>query len=487
MTDDDLRIGRSATIMLAMALSAALIVVYPLFGTVGFADGSFFVLSILSPDPWTLAWASYPNRLTAFALTIVPPWLVARVTGHAGAATGLYALIMAAVPLAGLVATRLLEDKGSRLSFACAVSTIVLAFSVTFFPTEMWLAHAMIWPLLAYATRRRRDVRTPILLAFALATNFVHEAAVPLVALVLLNGYLVHREKRFLAVLAAVSLPPLAVKATIAIPNAEIQRTVHENALNFLSPDNLLNNISLTVVLALVLLQGLILVAGPRTRRSSVAVVAAVTLAAAAVLWLWPGEVHVLRRYIARTIVFVGLAGALGAMLVWRLAEDIRPALVQRAEAWISRNRYAVSLNIAVIVCVSALGHVVEAGRFLTHWQALEQALGGPPPAASALPRGVSLLMADGSRVDGQAEAGARGWPVAWSWSLAYQSAINRGPAARDFIMVMPADTFTPITCATLGAMDTARSLVPTVRADLLKRYICSIETAGTAIAGRTR
>ncbi|AVO45567.1 hypothetical protein [Phreatobacter cathodiphilus] len=485
MTDDDLRACRSATIVLAMALSAALIVVYPLFGTVGFADGSFFVLSILSPDPWTLAWASYPNRLTAFALTIVPPWLIARATGHAGAATGLYALIMAAVPLAGLVATRLLEDKGSRLSFACAVSTIVLAFSVTFFPTEMWLAHAMIWPLLAYATRRG-NVRTPVLFAFALVTNFVHEAAVPLVALVLLNGYLVHRETRFLAVLAAVSLPPLVVKATIAIPNAEIQRTVHENALNFLSPDNLLNNISLTVVIALVLLQGLILVVAPRTRRSGIAVVAAVSMAAAVVLWLWPGDVHVLRRYIARTIVFVGLAGALGTMLVWRLAEDIQPALVRRAEAWISRNRYVVSLNVAVIVCVSALGHVAEAGRFLTHWRALEQALAGPPPAASTLPRGVSLLMADGSRVDGQAEAGGRGWPVAWTWSLAYQSAINRGPA-RDFIMVMPADTFTPITCATLGAMDTARSLVPAIRVDLLKRYICSIETAGTAVAGRTR
>ena len=484
MTDADLRACRSATVLLAAVMAAALIIIYPIWGVVTFADGSFFVLSILSPDPWTLGWASYPNRLTAFLLTIVPPFLAARATGSAPFAIGLYSVIMASIPLAGLLATRMLEEKGSRLSFWCAVSTIVLAFSVTFFPTEMWLAHAMSWPMLAYATRQR-GVRTPILFGFALVTNFVHEAAVPLVALVLVNGYLVHRERRFLAVLAAVSLPPLVVKATVAIPNAEIQRSVHENALNFLSLDNLLNNISLTVLIGLVLLQGLILVAAPRTRRSAITVVAAVTLAAAVVLLLWPGELHVLRRYIARTIVFCGLAGFLGTMLLWRLAGLMRPALVNRAEAWMSIHRTAIALNLAVIVCVSALGHSVEAVRFLFHWHALETIIGGPPPAASALPRGVSLLFADGSRRDGTGADQSRGWPVAWNWSLPYQSAVNGSPAGRDFIVAMPAIAFSPITCETLGAMDTAQTLAPRIRVDLLKRYICSIETAARLPAPR--
>jgi hypothetical protein len=484
MTDADLRMLRSATFALAVALSAALVVVYPLFGVVSFADGSFFVLAILSPDPWTLAWASYPNRLSAFVLTIVPPFLAARLTGNAAFAVGLYGVIMAALPLAGLLAMRWLEDKDSKLSFCCAVSTIVLALSVTFFPTEMWLAHAMIWPLLAYATRQK-GVRTSVLFVFALVTAFVHEAAAPLVALVLFYGYLVRREKRFLAVLAATFVPALIVKVTVRIPNAEIQRTVHENALNFLSPDNLLNNISLTVVIALVLLQVVVLLRAPKTRAAALVTLLSVAAVAAAVLVLWPGEPHVLRRYIARTIVFCGLAGFLGAFLLIHLASELKPKLFAQAEAWTQRHRPLLALNLAVIVAVSAIGHVFEGARFLYHWQALETVLAGPPPAAAALPKGVSLVFADGSRTDGTAADQPRGWPVAWDWSLPYQSAVNLSPAGRDFIVVMPAASFTPITCTTIGAMDAEHGLAPRVRVELLKRNICRVEAAASTTASR--
>jgi hypothetical protein len=485
MSEADLRQFRSATFALAVALSAALVVVYPLFRVVGFADGSFFVLSILSPDPWTLAWASYPNRLSAFLLTIVPPFLAGRLTGSAAFAVGLYSVIMAALPLAGLLATRRLEEKGSNLSFCCAVSTIVLALSVAFFPTEMWLAHAMIWPLLAYATRRR-DVRTLPLALFALVTAFVHEAAAPLVALVLLNGYLVSREQRFLAVLVATVLPALIVKVAVRIPNAEIQRTVQENALNFLSPDNLINNISVTVVIALVLLQVLLLFRAPKTRAAVLVMLASIVAIAALVMVVWPGEPHVLRRYIARTIVFCGLAAFLGLLLLFRLAEAFRPQAARLAEARIARHRTALALNLAVVVAVSAVGHVFEGARFLYHWQVLEAAIAGPAPAATSLPKGVSLVFSDGSRTDGTAVAQPRGWPVAWDWSLPYQSAVNPGPAGSDFIVVAPAASFTPITCATIGAMDAEHSLAPRARVELLKRNICRIEATTQATASRS-
>lgn len=484
MSEADLRLFRSATFGVAAGLSAALIVIYPLFQVVSFADGSFFVLSILSPDPWTLAWASYPNRLSAFVLTIVPPFLAGRLTGSASFAVAIYGVIMASLPLAGLLATRLLEDRGSSLSFWCAVSTIVLALSVAFFPTEMWLAHALTWPLLAYATRGT-NVRTVPLALFALVTAFVHEAAAPLVALVLLNGYLVNREPRFLAVLTATVLPALVVKVAVRIPNAEIERTVHENALNFLSPDNLLNNISLTVAAALVLLQAIVLLRPPRTRAATLAVLAAVVAVAAAIMVVWPGEPHVLRRYIARTIVFCGLAAVLGLMLLSRLAEGLRPELARRAETLFHRHRGALALNLAVVVGVSAFGHAFEAARFLYHWQALEAVVAGPAPAATALPKGVSLVFSDGSRTEGTAIAPLRGWPVAWNWSLPYQSAVNPGETGRDFIVVMPAASFTPITCATIGAMDAERGLAPRARVELLKRHICRIEAAARATASR--
>lgn len=484
MSEADLRLLRSATFAVATGLSAALIVIYPLFRVVSFADGSFFVLSILSPDPWTLAWASYPNRLSAFALTIVPPFLAARLTGSASLAVGLYGVIMASLPLAGLLATRLLEDRGSSLSFWCAVSTIVLALSVAFFPTEMWLAHALVWPLLAYATRSA-NVRTVPLAIFALVTAFVHEAAAPLVALVLLNGYLVNREPRFLAVLTATVLPALIVKVAVRIPNAEIQRTVHENALNFLSPDNLLNNISLTVAIALFLLQVLLMSRAPKTRAATLVALASIVAIAAVIMVVWPGEPHVLRRYIARTIVFCGLAGFLGLMLLYRLVEVLRPELAARAEVLFRRHQNTLALNLAVVVAVSAFGHAFEAARFLYHWQALEAVVAGPAPPAEALPRGVSLVFSDGSRTDGTAIAPQRGWPVAWDWSLPYQSAVSLGATRRDFIVVMPAASFTPITCATIGTMDTERSLAPRARVELLKRNICRIEAAASATASR--
>jgi hypothetical protein len=479
-------------------MAAVLPVIAVLYRVTAFADGSFFALSILTADPWSFGWVSYPSRITAFGLTILPPFTVGRITNDPALAVATYSAIMGALPLAGLLATQRLSAPGAPWPTLCAASTIVLAFNVAFFPTEMWLAHALVWPLVALAARPGAPLAAVAILA--LATAFVHEAAIPLVGLALVHGALTARRPALLAILAAVLAVALLVKALAPIANDEIARTVGQNALDFLSPGNFFTNGVVSVLGALGLWAAVRVVYRPASARGEIMIVMGVCLAAAIQLLVWPGPPHVLRRYIARSLIFVGLAATLGAAI----ALQVLPGLATRIAAWRDRHIQPLLAAAAVIILVSALGHLTETARFLGHWQRLEQALSGAVPAAEAMPRGMVAFTADGREVMGTAAwalptggtlevpnpapdgAGpfgqARpyqpgpGWAVAWHWALPLHSVAPAQAGGADFIVAVPAADFSPVTCNTLRALDPATTLVPPVRLALLTRYICARE-----------
>lgn len=479
-------------------MAAMLPVIAVIYRVTAFADGSFFVLSILTADPWNFGWVSYPSRITAFVLTILPPFAVGRLTGDPTLAVGTYSAIMGALPLAGLLATRFLSTPGAPWPALCAASTIVLAFNVAFFPTEMWLAHAMIWPLLALAARPGAPLAAISVLS--LATAFVHEAAIPLVGLALVHGALAARRPALVAVLAAVVAAAIVVKGLAPIANDEIARTVGQNALDFLSPGNVFTNVVVSVLMAIGLWLALRVALRPASARGEIVIVAAVCLVAAVQSVVWPGPPHVLRRYIARSLIFVGLAATLGAAI----ALQVLPGLASRIAAWRERHIQPLLAAAAVIVLVSAFGHAAETARFLGHWQKLEQVLAGALPLAEAMPRGMVALTPHGGQVVGTAPwalptggtidapnlapdgagpfGGGRpyspgpGWAVAWHWALPLHSVAPAQAGGADFIVAVPAATFSPISCATMRALDRARTLVPPERLELLTGHICDLE-----------
>lgn len=479
-------------------MAAVLPVIAVLHRVTAFADGSFFVLSILTTDPWSFGWVSYPSRITAFVLTILPPFAIGRLTGDPGLAIATYSAIMGALPLAGLLATRFLSTPGAPWPALCAASTIVLAFNVAFFPTEMWLAHAMIWPLVALATRPGAPLAAISVLS--LATAFVHEAAVPLVGLALVHGALASRRPALLAVLAVVIAAAILVKTLAPVVNDEIARTVGENALDFLSPGNFFTNVVVSVLMALGLWAVMRMALRPTSAWGEIMIVMTVCLAAAIQLLIWPGPPHVLRRYIARSLIFVGLATILGAAV----ALQVLPGLANRIATWRERHIQPLLAAAAVIILVSAIGHAAETARFLGHWQRLEQVLAGDLPTAEAMPRGMVAITRDDGVVAGTAPwalptggtidapnrapdgagpfGGGRpsppgpGWAVAWHWALPLHSVAPAQAGGADFIVAVPAARFSPVTCRTLRRLDPARILVPPVRLALLTRYVCALE-----------
>lgn len=498
MTNADAgNLGR-AVVLVAFAMSAALPVVAVLFRVTPFADGSFFVLSLLSPDPWDFGWESYPSRLTAFALTILPPFWIGRLTGNGSLAVGAYSAIMGLLPLAGLLATRRVAAPGSHWLTICAISTIVLAFSVTFFPTEMWLAHTLIWPLVALAAKT--EARAGAILALSLVTAFVHEAAIPLVVLALLHGFLITRRVGLLLVLAAVAGVSIAVKLFAPIANGEIARTVGDNALNFLNPDNFVNNFTIVATLAVLLLLALRLILRPDSRRAEIMILAVVCAAAAAQIAFWPGPPHVMRRYVGRTIIFAGLSATLAAAILLQMS----PAIAAMAER--GRARYGdVLLGVlTVVVVVSAVGHVAETARFLRHWHTLERLIAGPMPMPADMPTGIVALASDGTKVEGTAAAAlptgelvdspftvangagplarppafpfAAGWAVAWNWALPFHSAATSRSTGAEFLLIVVGSNFSPVGCATMRSLDMARTLASPARLRLLRDHLCALE-----------
>ena len=463
-----------ATVALALAMAAVLPLLTIAFGTVTFADGSLFVLSILGPDPWTLVWASYPNRLSSFLLTILPPFLVARTTGSAEAATAAYGLILGALPLVSLLLTMRLAGARSVIAFGCAASTILAAFCVAFFPTELWLTHAAFWPLAALALGPPGC--TPlVLLGPALFTAFTHEAALPPLSL-LLAAAVVRRPSRGLIAVTAITLGlPVLVKLVAPIPNADIARTVGENAWNFLTADFLRSWMVDRGVVAGLAAGGVALILGRRNAGLAVAAAVLIALLAILALLLMPGELHVLRRYLTRTLVFVALVLAASALLAAELEARFAPGLLIAARTRISPLVVPLLTALAVTIGVTAAGHAVETARFLGAWSALRTALSASAIDVAELPRGHLLVDRDERYWRGEGRDNDRRWVVAWNWGIPFQWAVMPGRTDSGAMPFMPSAPFAPVRCSHMTAME-PRFLVAPERIAILRARICDIE-----------
>lgn len=465
-----------ATLALALAMAAVLPVLTVAFGTVAFADGSLFVLSILGPDPWTLVWASYPNRMSAFLLTILPPFVVGRVTGSAAAATAVYGLILGSLPLASLLLTLRFAGPRSALTFGCAASTILAAFCVAFFPTELWLTHAAFWPLAALALRPAGC--TPLaLLGPAIFTAFTHEAALPPLGLLLAAAAVRRASIGSIAVTAIALGLPVLVKLTAPIPNADIARTVGENAWIFLTADFLRTTMVDRGTIAGLAAAGVGLLLGRRHPTLAVAAAASIAVAAILSMLIMPGELHVLRRYLSRTLVFAALVLAAAALLAGELAARLSPGLLVTARTRLSDHTAPLLLAMAVTIVVTAAGHVVETTRFLGAWSVLRATLATGAINPADLPRGYVLVDRDERYRRGENQHPDTLWAVAWNWGLPFQWTVTRDQGSGAAMPFMPSEPFAPVRCAHMLQME-PRFLIAPERIAILRARVCAIEAS---------
>lgn len=468
-------LGRAALIT-AFVLAVASAVVSPLFGTANFADGSLYLFSVLTTDPWGALWFNFPLRGTVFVFEILPSWLAVRLTGDAQAGLVVYSLIRGSWPLAGLVATMALEERGSVLSRAAAFSTVAAALPTTFFPTEIFITHAFFWPFLAVLVRRSTP-NAALVAALALPLAFSHEAGGLLVISACLWSAIAQQARRIQVVLGAVVLVWFATGQLASPPTAEMAYAMASNRLTFLLPKGLLNRVSFATMAAiatfLFVQRGFRDIAPSAPSRCLAAGGTAAAVVYGALL-LYSTVPITDERYTFRTLTFFAMAGVSGAILAQALAVRFRPDALGSARMWLFRQRSALTGIAILVFVVTAVGQTIETVLFLRQWTRLERIIAGPPPTAEDLPRNLTLRVAGRVPSVGRAERPDPAWSTSWEWAMPFHSLTVRGPLAGSFIIVPTVRrTFVPIDCERLRGLDTTRTPVPADRLALVQTYFC--------------
>ena len=151
-----------------------------------YGDGSIFSYAVAVTDSWAMHWHNIAPRLTVYLLIMLPSETVVRITGQPSSGIIAYGVLFYGTQVSGLLAT-FLWDASNRKSFFCFACASVAIFDPLVFgaPSEVWVAHALFWPTLAFAMYRVRSSTSVFVLTVLMtALLLCHEAAIAFGSLV---------------------------------------------------------------------------------------------------------------------------------------------------------------------------------------------------------------------------------------------------------------------------------------------------------------
>lgn len=465
---------------LALAMSLAILAGYIATDVQLFADGGFFAFAFLTGDPWGAHFANIPARATAFVVTILPPYLVARVADPA-AAIRLYGLIFGLLPLAGLTATWAITGN-RRILLVCALSTIVILPASVFFPSETLVTHALFWPLFAFLCVNRTPAALPAFLLM-LALAFSHEGGMGL--LVLLVVFLAASGRAGRVVIGA-GLAVLFAWAAVKI----LVQPVHEATrdilvLNMLGVANVAGIIRpLSVAIVAGVATFLLLMRREASEEPPVArllvltglslIPCVIVLVAADLAFVGRHDNLLVGRYNFRTLLLGSLALFLVVLTVLTLPEARRPAPVRRLVAWTTARASRAPALIFATMLVATACHAMDGANFLTSWRAYAQevraiARGGAAP----LPSYAEVLSRDARGAPERLPRPGRAWTMSWDWTDPFLSVVLALPEPAQALIYRPAETYVPLSCARMRDADRTGVRLPAESYDLLVRFVC--------------
>jgi hypothetical protein len=414
-----------------------------------FADGSLFAYAVAANDAWAFHWRQIGARIAAFALASLPGEEWGRLTGDPAAGVALYGALLFLAPGLGL-AICWHGDRTGRIRVWAALSTALLCPMVYGFPTEMWFAHAALWPALAllWVPSGWRWAAGTVALAVMVLS---HEAgmvwAIALVAALALSPARQALGRGACALFLAL-LPWAACKALLP-PDPYVAEVLGRNAWNLFAPASLGAPLLATMGIGLAAL----LAAFALCRRAGLA-----TGLAAAVLAVWwftaHPSLHGWDRYYLRTLL-LGAVPCL-ALLAALHAGGRLPGLPARLVP-------AALGALAVVTLV----HVVETARFTAAWltyladirvlavgEASDPALGGADFVSAA-----RLQQRDAA--------------LAWRSTTPFLAVLASPGYAPRRLVVDPAAGYFWFDCATATANATAHRALPARTRTLVRRYAC--------------
>lgn len=415
-----------------------------------FADGSLFAYAVAADDGWAMHWRQIPGRVAAWLWASWPGQVVGRVTGDPALGVAAYGALLFAAPGLGL-ALAWWADRTRVLRCWAAASTVLLCPVVFGFPTEIWVAHAAVWPALVLLWAPQSVARRlggMVLLAVVVLS---HEAAV-VWALLLVAALRLSPGGWGTVRLGAVALvPALAAWAALKAaypPDPYVAEVLRRNAWNLLSLGGRVAPLLVELGAALAL-YGAVLWAARR------AWVAALVAAGALLAWWGIGAVplHAWDRYFLRLLLVAGVPG-LGLL-----------AVLQAAGRWPRGWRVHQGV-VAGALAVVALVHAGQTARFVAAWRGYVAAVAGLSDAAAP-----DVALVDPNFVSAERMAGFG--PLSWHSTTPFLSVLAAGSLRPARLVVDPEAGYFWFDCATAMRNEEGAHALAAESRTLVRRYAC--------------
>ena len=438
---------------IVIALAVAWCAAFPLIGWWAelhlFADGGLFSYAVAADDAWAFHWRQISGRVAAFLWASWPASLWGRLSGDPAGAVTLYALLHFSAPALGFAAVWRADRTGVIRLWAAL--SLVLLCPVTFgFPTELWTAHAAVWPMLALfwtpGSRARWAAGT---LALGIAV-LSHEGGI-VWAFVLCGALALSPDRARALSRAALSFGLMlavwiACRVTFPPDPAEAE-VLRLNAWNLLRVSRLWSPLMLTLAAGLgVYGAALALRRGP--------VVAFAAAASGLTLWwtLLDSTLHAGNRYDFRTLL-------LGAVPVLMLLAAARAAGLAR--------KVPLSSAAAGAVLLVTLIHGVETAKFVRVWRDYTATIRALAAGDHADP-----LLGD-DRFVSAARVPARIAAVSWPATVPFLSVmVSEGYAPRR-LAAHPDNGYFWFDCAAAAANAAAPRALPGRTREMVRIYTC--------------
>ncbi len=450
-----------------------------LFVTVGlryglemYGDGAIFSYSVAVRDAWAFHWHNISGRLFVYLFSLLPAESYVALTGDARGGIALYGLSFYVAQLIGLAATFVADRSKGRIIFSYACfSTACLCPLVFGFPTEMWMAHALFWPTLAFCHYAERGGFALVFVAL-LALVFTHAGALVLIAAIFAT--LLLRGVRDAALIRAGRALLLVMTIWAAVhamfpPDAYFASAVFRAALHFFDVSILTCDLMRLLVAALAGYGAVVLLLRRRLPAHAHACAAAIVVVALAVYWLrFDHALHAENRYYLRTVMLLAMPVLGGLAAIYALDADGRKLSVPFLSSIMGALARAVSARAAAgAILVVMLVHAVETAKFVSAWTEYTAAV-----RTLAMGAASDRALGDRNFVSSH-RIGARLDPLAWFSTMPFLSVLVAPHFAPARLVVDPTSSYFWLSCATATENMHADRALPVQSRRLVRAYSC--------------
>ena len=440
-----------------------------------YGDGALFSYALAVQETWSFHWHNISGRILVYLLTLKPAEAYVALTGNPEGGIAIYGLLFYCAPLASLAATYALDtsEKRTFFVFAC-VSTAVLLPLVFGFPTEMWFAHAVFWPLLAYCHLAPVNRGSRLAAAAGFAALFLTHGggiafAIAIVATLALRGPADAAFRRA-ALAFAIGIVCLLLTQFAVRPDPYFADAVKGAALNFIDARNL--TFPVMRVLAAAIAAYVVLALGLRALGQSNAHMkaAGITAVALAIYWArFDQDLLAEQRYPLRTalLVFTPLlaAGAAIRVLDAKGAIRLQLPLLQPLVAVVTRNPpYRLLAGALMLV---TLVHAVETAKFVVGWSDYKQAVRDLAMSETSNPEMGSPYFTSATRL-GEARN-----QLSWGSTTHFLSVVLAPGLLPRKLVVDPDTNYFWLTCPLATANMLAKRAVPEPSRRLIRTHAC--------------